>query len=78
MPALVKNIGLGKKLRSIIGDSMGALVVEHTLEKALQDVKDRAQEPQTQFFDPVSLFMGEKFLPFLSPPLLLKEGSYHP
>lgn len=53
---------IGQRLRHIIADGFGAAVVEQTLEKAIQDAKDRAAAPQTQFYDPMSLFMGREWL----------------
>lgn len=51
-------MGMGQRLRQIIGDSFGAEVVEYQLEKALQEVKERASSPMTTFYDPMSVFLG--------------------
>jgi hypothetical protein len=53
---------ISQRLRHIIGDSFGASIVEQTLEKALQDAKERASAPTSQFYDPMSLFMGREWL----------------
>lgn len=56
---------LSKRLRDSIGDSFGADVVEMNLEKAIEDMRVRSQrgpEPESQFYDPVSMFMGREWL----------------
>jgi len=51
-----------QRLQHIIGDSFGAAIVEQTLEKAIREAKERATAPETQFFDPLTMFMGKEFV----------------
>lgn len=53
---------VGQRVRHIIGDSFGADVVEQRIEKAIQDAKEKASEPESTFYDPMSLFMGREWL----------------
>ena len=53
---------LGTRLKHMIGDTFGAAIVEQTLEKAIKEVQDGAGEPKTQFFDPMTLFMGREWI----------------
>lgn len=55
---------IGTRLRHIIGDAFGAEIVEQNLEKAMKDMRDRASapEPQSQFYDSVSMFMGTEWM----------------
>lgn len=62
-------LGAGKKLRQIIGDRLGAEIVEFQLEKALKDAKDKAGAPTSQFYDPQELFMGREWLTKRNVPL---------
>ena len=56
-------MSFAKRLREIIGDKLGAEIVEFNIEKAIQDSQKLGQKPQTQFFDPISLFLGRGYLP---------------
>jgi len=60
---------MGQRLRHIIGDQFGAAIVEQTLEKAVQAAKERAGKAQTQFYDPVSMFMGREWVTRMNAPL---------
>lgn len=64
---------INQRLRNIIGNQFGADVVEFTLEKALREAKEKASEPATQFYDPISMFMGREWL--LKGPLGLGYGD---
>lgn len=55
-------VTIGQRVRHIIGDAFGAAIVEQTIEKAIRDAKERAAEPQSTFYDPMSLFMGREWL----------------
>lgn len=55
---------LNQKLRQYVGDSFfGANYVEEKLEKALRDSRVRAEDPKTFFFDPMTQFFGQAWLP---------------
>lgn len=56
------QLTIGRRVRDMIGNSFGADIVEMNLEKALQDAKERAADPVTQFYDPLSLFMGQEWV----------------
>lgn len=57
------NLNVNKKLRQIIGSSLGADIVEVQLEKAIKESKDVAYStPQSMFYDPLALFMGREWL----------------
>ena len=51
-------LSIGQRLRQIVGDQMGAAVLEHNLEEMMKAVKDRASEPESMFYDPLSLYLG--------------------
>ena len=53
---------LSQRVRDIIGDSLGASIVEQNIEKAIQAVKERAAAPEAVFYDPMTLFMGREWL----------------
>jgi hypothetical protein len=53
---------IGQRVRTIIGDSFGADIVEERIEKAIQNIRDRAGEPQTMFYDPLTMFMGPEWM----------------
>jgi len=53
---------LGQRVRTIIGDSFGAAIVEERIEKAIEQIRDRAHEPQTTFYDPLTMFMGPEWM----------------
>lgn len=57
------NWNVGKKLKQIIGSTLGAEIVELQLEKAIKESKDIAYStPQSMFYDPLALFMGREWL----------------
>jgi len=58
MPNIISNYNIGAKVRRIVGDALGAQVVELQLEKALENAKERSVAPQSFFGDPVGLFLG--------------------
>ncbi len=56
---------ISKRVRDMVGDSLGADIVQQNIEKAAQTVKDAAQDatsPVSMFWDPMSLFMGREWL----------------
>lgn len=52
----------GKRLREIIGDRLGAEIVEYNLEKAIEDARKKSTGPATTFYDPMDIFMGRDWL----------------
>lgn len=56
------QITIGRRIRDMIGNSFGADLVEMNLEKAIQEARETAAEPVTQFYDPLSLFMGQEWV----------------
>lgn len=68
---------IGQRLRHIIGDQFGASVVEFNLEKAVKAAQDKASEkagdPTSTFYDPMSLFMGREWLDRANKPLSFRE-----
>lgn len=50
-------VSFSKRIKDIVGDALGASVLEQNLEKALMEIKGSA-EPKSQFYDPISMFMG--------------------
>jgi len=56
-------MGFHKRLKEIIGSSLGAEIVEYNIEKAILDAQEQGRKPQGQFFDPFSLFLGRGYLP---------------
>jgi len=66
MPTIIQNYSLGTRLRNLVGDALGAQVVEYNLEKFLEDARQRAIAPKSFFGDPVQMFFGagsQDFLP---------------
>lgn len=55
------QVTIGQRVRHIIGDSFGADIVENTLEKAIQNIRESAADPKTSFYDPMSMFMGKEW-----------------
>jgi hypothetical protein len=53
---------IGQRIRDIVGNQFGAEIVEQTIEKAIQDARDRAAPPTSTFYDPLSIFMGRDWL----------------
>lgn len=53
---------MGQRLRDIIGDALGADIVELELEKAIKDAKESISAPVSSFYDPLSLFHGREWL----------------
>lgn len=51
-----------QRLQHIIGDSFGASIVEQTIEKAIKESRERAAEPKSIFYDPLTMFMGRNWL----------------
>lgn len=49
---------IGQKIRAMVGDSFGADVVEQNILKAVKEVRDGAAAPESQFYDPLSMFLG--------------------
>jgi hypothetical protein len=51
---------IGQRLRHTIGHALGATIAEDMLEKAIRDVRERAQtgSPRTVFYDAMSMFTG--------------------
>lgn len=57
--------GWSKRLKGIIGSSLGADIVEYNLEKAVKDAEQKAlltAKPVSVFWDPWTLFMGREWL----------------
>ena len=55
---------LNQKLRRFVGDGLfGANLVEEQFEKAVRDSRVQAQDPKTFFFDPMTQFFGQPWLP---------------
>jgi len=65
MPNIISNYNIGAKVRRLVGDALGAQVVELQLEKALENAKERSVAPQSFFGDPVGLFLGTGDIRFL-------------
>lgn len=51
-----------QRLQHIIGDSFGAAIVEQTIEKAIKDSQEKAANPKSVFYDPLTMFMGREWL----------------
>lgn len=56
------QLTIGRRVRDMIGNGFGADIVEMNLEKAIQQATDRAADPVSQFYDPLSLFMGQEWV----------------
>lgn len=56
---------LSQRVRDVVGDQFGASIVEESIEKALKAAKESALsagEPQSVFYDPLSMFMGREWM----------------
>lgn len=56
---------LAKRVRDMVGDALGAAVVEANIEKSLEIARSEAArvgQPESLFWDPMSLFMGREWL----------------
>lgn len=67
------QVTLGQRIRSIVGNSFGADIIEMNLEKAIQEARERADGPQSVFYDPLSMFMGNEWLSKQSQSLGFKD-----
>src|SRR5712691_1026786 len=57
-------LNAGAKLRRLIGDKLGAELVEYNMEKAFEAARKRSTggSPRAMFYDPLSLFLGYEWL----------------
>lgn len=55
-------MGLAAKVRSLIGDQLGAQVVEYQIEKALESARNNAGEQKSAFYDPLTMYMGRPWV----------------
>lgn len=56
------RVTLAKRVRDMVGDALGASIVELSLEKAIQEARENANAPKATFYDPLELFMGREWV----------------